>query len=73
MLGDLAIKFSNSDSHPLVQALKGEVQSHAQMLDKLVKLLLQKIQSYSYKCIYMLELSHYFIGKRDPGNGENMQ
>ena len=72
VLGDLAIQFPSSDSHPVVQALKGEVQSHAQTLDKLVKLLLHKTQSCSYTCwIYLL--SHLFIGERDPSNGDNMQ
>ena len=35
VLGDLAIH-SNSVSHPLVQALKDEVQTQAQQLDKVV-------------------------------------
>ena len=59
VLGDLAIQFPSSDSHPVVQALKGEVQSHAQTLDKLVKLLLHKTQSCSYTCwIYLLSPFH---------------
>ena len=36
VLGDLAIQFPDSESHPLVQALKEEVQSHVQKLDALV-------------------------------------
>ena len=36
-LGDIAIKFPNSSSHPLVQALKEEVQTYAQKLEDLVK------------------------------------
>ena len=36
LLGDIAIKLPNSDSHPLVQELKRNVQSHAQKLAQLV-------------------------------------
>ena len=36
VLGDLAIQFSNADSHPLVQALKEEARSAALKLDEVV-------------------------------------
>ena len=35
-IGDIAIKFPNSSSHPLVQAMKEELKTYAQKLEDLV-------------------------------------